>query len=201
MKPVLAQPIHPLYAWVGPPASEKSTHALKFARRLLRKGFDLPFVVRPTKSVRDHEREHEGFLVTKGGERYPSLEVNSASQILPLVEGFGAFWFDEPMLFDDEHLVYEAVVTCRTRGPVLLSGCPATSEMQPFFSSLPRLLAVTDYVTWCKADCDGCGRMNAATRAFYMRGSKTEEVEVGGEQTYQPLCPTCWNNKTSSLLV
>ncbi len=184
--------MHPLRIWTGPVASVKTTRALRASRRVLRLGQDLPFVVRPTKSVRAHEKEHPGFLVTKAGERYPSIEIDSAQEIFKTCAGFGAVWIDEPMLFDDEPSVFKAIMAVRKKMPVLVSGCSATSELRPFGKSLPRLIAVADEVHFCKADCDDCGTLGVATRSICLTG-KNEQVLVGGEETYRPVCPTCWS--------
>lgn len=165
---------------------------------MLRKGVDIPFVVRPTRSVRAHELDHPGFLVTKAGEKYPSLELDSARQVEDAVEGFGAVWIDEPMLFDHEADLFGAVVDIRTRMPVLISGCSATSELEPFLTSFPKLISIADDVVWRKSDCDECGRMNHASRAFYLLGQKSEKIVVGGEESYEPLCPSCWNKRTEA---
>lgn len=186
-----------LLVWVGPVASEKTTRALRHARRVDRK-IRLPYVIRPTKSVRAHERNFPGYLVTKGGEQYPSLEVESARDLVSACRGFKAVWIDEPMLFEHEPEVFEAVIYIRQHALVLLSGCAATSELEPFGSSLPRLMAVADHVEFCKADCDECGVMGAGTRSRFKLGQKSGVV-VGGEESYEPRCPACWTKAQQAL--
>jgi thymidine kinase len=96
------------------------------------------------------------------------------------------------MLFDDEPGVFQAVMDVRKQMPVLVSGCAATSELDPFGASLPRLIAVADEVHFCRADCDSCGTLGVATRSICLTG-KNGQVLVGGEETYRPVCPTCWS--------
>lgn len=180
-----------LRVWTGPVHSEKTTKALHHARRLLRRGFDLPFVIRPTRSVREHEAEHPGFLISKSGLKYPSLELDTADEICDAARDWGAVWIDEPMLWIDEPLVYDAVIALRRIMPVLISGCSATSEMQPFGESIPRLIAIADRVEFCRADCDECGTLGTATRSRCLN-RKDGQVLVGGEESYQAVCPKCW---------
>ena len=181
-----------LTIWTGPVASEKTTKALHYARRLLRRGTNLPFVVRPVRSVRAHEHGHPGFLVSKSGLKFPSMEIEHAADLFEATYGCGAAWIDEPMLWSDEELVLEQVAKIRYKMPVLVSGCAATSELTPFGSSLPRLLAVADKVHFCRADCDECGTLGTATRSVCLV-SKKDSVLVGGEESYKPVCPDCWS--------
>jgi thymidine kinase len=97
------------------------------------------------------------------------------------------------MLFPDEPAVYEVVQQLRKIFPIMLTGCAATSELEPFGTSFPKLLAVADEVIWCKADCEICGARESATRSFYTKGKKTVQVAVGGEESYRPLCVGCWS--------
>jgi len=110
-------------------------------------------------------------------------------------DGCSAVWLDEPMLFDEESGVFDAVAILRQSRPILLSGCSADSDLNPFKISFPRLIAVADRVEFCRADCDGCATMGTATRSICLTG-KVEQVLVGGEETYRPLCPGCWTKWT-----
>jgi len=181
--------VNPLYIWYGPVASEKTTQALRYARRMSRQGQTIPYVIRPSVSVRAHETA--GVLYTKAGEKYPSVEIESARSLEEAALPCKAVWIDEPMLFDDEPWVYDAVMRIRRTRTVLISGCAATSELEPFRSSLPRLIAVADYPKFCLADCDACGSIATATRSVCLTG-KDGQVLVGGEETYRPVCHVCW---------
>jgi thymidine kinase len=188
-----------LKIWTGPVASEKTTRALRRARRLLRHGYDIPWVIRPTKSVRKHEKDEDGkclgSLVTKAGERYPSFECETVQELLAAAENCDAVWIDEPMLFDEEPGVFDAVVKLRKTKPILLSGLSADSDLSPFKTSFPRLISIADRVEFCRGDCDGCATLGIATRSICLTG-KDVQVLVGGEETYRPLCPKCWTKWT-----
>lgn len=180
---------------VGPVHSEKSTHAIRIAlrHRRLRKRVVL---IRPTKSVRAHERP--GFLVTKNGLDYPSHEVETSRGIEPVAVAQRAniVWIDEPMLFPDEPNVFHVLQQVRRSMGVLVSGLVSTSELEPFGTSMPSLLAVADSIIRLRADCDLCGRYNAATRSLCLR-PKSGQVLVGGEEVYRAACPKCWTRHTA----
>lgn len=183
---------------VGPVHSEKSTHAVRIALRQkrLRKRVVL---IRPTRSVRKHERS--GFLVTKNGLEYPSHEVETSRGIEPVAVSQRAdiVWIDEPMLFPDEPSVFPVVQNIRRRMNVLVSGLVATSELEPFGTTMPSLLAVADAIVRLRADCDLCGRYNAATRSLCLR-PKQGQVLVGGEEVYRAACSKCWTRHSSQML-
>ena len=176
--------------WAGPVLSSKSTKALAYAKRLARRGIKV-LLVRPADSVRAHETA--GVLKTRAGDEWPANEIERASFLEAFVRDSrpDVLWIDEPMLFDDEPWVYDAVMRIRRTRTVLISGCAATSELEPFRSSLPRLIAVADYPKFCLADCDACGSIATATRSVCLTG-KDGQVLVGGEETYRPVCHACW---------
>lgn len=190
-----------LIIWTGPVHSGKSTRALLQAERYRRLGHDV-VLVRPSRSVRPDPTDPDtgdrpGMLVTKTGHRYPSIEVEMAVDIVDAAEGANVVWIDEPMLFEHEHDIAEVVGRVRAFATVLVSGLAATSELDPFGRAMPRLLAVADTVHWCKADCDHCHRVNAASRSFHRAGPKSEQVRVGGAESYEALCPQCWTDATA----
>jgi len=148
-------------------------------------------LIRPRCSIRAHERP--GFLVTKSGLEFPSTDVDSTAEIEPAALGqeAGVVWIDEPALFSDEENLYSVVTSLRARVPVIVSGLSATSEMEPFGKSMPRLLAVADRVILLRADCDMCGAFDAATRSLCLK-TKEGQVLVGGSDVYKAACPNCW---------
>lgn len=176
----------------GPVHSEKTTHAIHLARRQRRLKKRV-VLVRPTRSVRKHERP--GFLVTKNGLEYPSHEVETTRGVEPVAVAQQAqiLWIDEPMLFPDEAAVFDVVQRLRRTASVLLSGLSATSELEPFGTSMPKLLAVADRIIFLRADCDFCGEADVATRSV-CRQQKDGQVLVGGEESYGAACPSCWTN-------
>jgi len=185
-----------LTVFVGSVHSGKTTRALEYARRLVRQGHDL-VAVRPKKARRKHEPE--GFIVTKGGERWQVFELEAAEGITELAESATVVWVDEPMLFDHEDQVALRVILRNLRGQaqILVSGLGQTSELRRFGSIMAELLATADEIVQCKADCQECGGFNLATRSYYRPGPKRKSVVVGGSEEYDALCPGCWNLRTA----
>jgi thymidine kinase len=185
-----------LKLWVGPVASEKTTKALQVAKRLVRRGHDL-VLVRPPQSRRAHEAPDGHFLITKAGEKWPCFEVVSALEIEKVAKGVDVLWIDEPFMFEDQSKLYAVVRRILKRSDVLISTISATSEMEPISPSVSALLAIADEIHHCRADCDDCGRYGNATRSWHLAGPKSEKVKTGGEESYEPKCPTCWSTRDS----
>jgi len=183
-----------LRIWTGPVASEKTTKALYAAKRLMRRGNDL-VLVRPPCSRREHEVAHDGFLVTKSGERWPCIEVKSVLEIEAAAEGADVLWLDEPFMFAEQKKLYTAVKRVLRKSAVLISTIAATSEMEPISSSISALLSIADEVHHCRADCDDCQHLGNASRSWHIAGPKTEKVKTGGEESYEPKCPACWTRR------
>lgn len=185
-----------LIVYTGPTHSEKSTHALRAASRheRLKKRVIL---VRPMQSIRPVQGDRRGTLVTKNGEEFPSSDLAYARDLVSVCDHKDVVWIDEPQLWPDEAEVFPAVKRIRRHALVIISGLSATSELEPFGVSMPKLLAIADEIHLCKADCDGCATYGAASRSRYIGDEKkTGQVKVGGESDYAANCPRCWSALT-----
>jgi len=182
-----------LRVYVGPVHSEKTTRAMRAAGRYKRLKKKV-VLLRPARSIREWEKP--GTLTSKNGQSFPSIDLETAGEIAEAAKGADVVWFDEPMLFPDEAKVFDAIQRVREHSIVMVSGLSATSEVEPFGSSMPKLLAVADEIVHLRADCDVCGDFNTATRSICLK-EKRGQVLVGGEETYQAVCPACWQKMTT----
>lgn len=196
---IIPKTAKPLLIWRGPVASEKTTRALYAAKRYVRTGHDL-VLVRPQRSRRSHETE-DGYLYTKAGERWPCIDVVKAAEVLEAAAGADVVWLDEPFMLveDPGGELFKVVTEIQSFATVLVSTITATSERQPINRSVSDLVAVSDKVFDCYGDCDCCGQFNEATRSLHLAGFKAEAIKVGGEESYEPRCPTCWNKAIEEL--
>jgi len=178
--------------WSGPMSAAKTTGALHVARRYARHGKKV-VLLRPASSRRAHE-ENDTALSTKNGEEFPCFDVVSVDDILERSEGADVVWLDEPNHFLNEHGLIEVVPKIRKRSIILISGLGATSELEPFGDSMGFFLSTADHVEWMAADCDACKTHGTATRSLYIgEAPKDGQLQVGGTESYRPVCPACWN--------
>lgn len=180
-----------LRVFAGPMCAGKTTEALQVARRYARQNLKV-VLIRPASSRRCHERNPRA-LSTKAGEEFPSIDLTNVDDIAIACDSADVVWIDEPSLFQNEERLADIVAEIRKNSIVLVSGLGATSELEPFGTSMPKLLATADEVTWSRADCDLCGTHGTATRSLYIGAApKVEQVRIGGEESYVPACPDCW---------
>jgi thymidine kinase len=180
-----------LRVFAGPMSAGKTTDALQVARRYARQNMNV-ILVRPSLSRRSFEKR-PGILSTKAGEDFPSIDLSKAQEISYACELADVVWIDEPAIFPDEERLVGIVTELRKTKIILISGLSATSELEPFGTSMPKLIAMADQVCWASADCDLCGTHATATRSLYIgEAPKTVQVQVGGEESYVPACADCW---------
>ena len=178
--------------WCGPMCASKTTGALHVARRYARHGKKV-VLIRPAISKRDHETETLR-LSTKNGETFPSYDVAFVRDIMEMVEGADVVWLDEPNHFRHEERLISIVPELRKNSIILVSGLGATSELEPFGRAMGFFLATADHVEWLTADCDACKTHGTATRSLYIgEAPKDGQMQVGGAESYRPVCPACWN--------
>lgn len=190
-----------LIVYAGPTHAEKSTAAIQVAGRMKRLGRRV-ILIRPVQSIRPMDPDdssptkgdRRGMLVTKRGEEWPSIDLESAADIVAAFEASGGdmLWLDEPGLWPDDHLVIPAVRQLRQYVDVLVSTIVADTEGEPFQSAPPWLWAAADVPLWRKADCDYCVSFGTATRSVYIGDQpKDGQVKVGGVSDYAAACPNC----------
>ena len=178
--------------WCGSMCAAKTTGALHVARRYARHGKKV-LLLRPAGSRRAHEKDGVK-LATKNGETFPCFDIASVEDIHHYVGKSDVVWLDEPNHFRNEHRLVQIVPEIRKTAIVLISGLGATSELEPFGASMGFFLATADYVEWKTADCDACSTHGTATRSLYIgEAPKKGQLQVGGAESYRPVCPGCWN--------
>jgi len=171
-------------------SSSKTTSALHMSRRLQRLGKSVT-LVRPIKSIRDHEEK--GILKTKNGESFPSTDLESSLDILSIPKS-DVIWIDEPFLFPDEEKLFDVVQEIRKNTQILISSLGADVNLAPFKISVPKLLASSDEVLHFKNDCDVCLGSGIATRTLLVADlSLDNQVLVGSSNLFKSSCVNCWN--------
>jgi thymidine kinase len=119
--------------------------------------------------------------------------VRSTLDIEQAALGASVVWLDEPFMFADQKKLYGVVKRILRSADVLISTITATSEMEPISSSVSALLAIADEIHPCRADCDDCETLSAASRSWHLGGPKEEKIKEGGEEVYEPKCSGCWS--------
>ncbi|MEZ5066919.1 MAG: thymidine kinase [bacterium] len=132
-----------------------------------------------------YARDH---VVSHSGQRIPSCEIDSAEDILRLVQPETQVVAIDEAQFLDAGLV-DVVEELANRGcRVIVAGLDQDYRGRPF-EPVPQLMAIAESVTKTMAVCVVCGR--AANRT--QRLVETEDrVLVGAAEAYEARCRECW---------
>lgn len=113
--------------------------------------------------------------------------VARPENILLLASDAQVVGIDEAQFFDDT-LVDVCLQLADSGIRVIVSGLDMDYERKPF-GCMPRLMAVADRVLKVHAICVSCG---APAMYSYRLASSHEQVLVGAQTEYEPLCRNCY---------
>lgn len=129
-------------------------------------------------------------VVTHRGERIPALVVSNAADLMQQWKNQKVVGIDEVQFFDDE--IVEACVELAKNGVrVICAGLDMDFAGKPF-GAMPKLLAVSEYVTKVHAICVSCG---ALAQFSHRLVKEKDQVLLGEKEHYEPLCRKCFNDK------
>ena len=134
-------------------------------------------------------------VVTHRGERIPALVVEDAKDLMRRWQNQKVVGIDEVQFFDDE-IVNVCVELAKKGVRVICAGLDMDFTGQPF-GAMPKLLAVSEYVTKVHAICVSCGSLAQFSHRLVQL---QDRVLLGEKNHYEPLCRKCYNDKTSASL-
>lgn len=133
-------------------------------------------------------RYDETKIVSHDSNYIHSTPVPLSSSILLLIQNVEVVGIDEAQFFDDE-LPNVCTSLANSGMRVIVAGLDMDYLGKPF-GSMPKLLAIADYVTKVHAICMHCGDL--AHHSF--RTIPDDSLIVLGEkESYIPLCRSCFN--------
>jgi len=128
-------------------------------------------------------------IVSHDSNTIMSKAVNSAKEILDLVEDSKVIAIDEAQFFD-ENLINVCNKLAKDGKRVVIAGLDMDFLGKPF-GVMPQLLAIAEYITKVHAICIDCGEI---ANHSYRLTKNTELVQLGQKNEYKPLCRNCFNN-------
>jgi len=127
-------------------------------------------------------------VVSHNANSIQSTPVESAEQILLMVNDVSVVGIDEAQFFDNQ-----LVSVCNQladRGiRVIIAGLDMDYRGKPF-GPMPALLAVAEYITKVHAICPHCG--NLATHSYRL-SADSSDILLGEKDLYEPRCRTCYH--------
>jgi thymidine kinase len=146
-------------------------------------------IFKPAVDVRYDEEQ----VVSHDATAIPSTPVESASQILLMVNEADVVGIDEAQFFDTG-LVAVCNQLANQGIRVIVAGLDMDFQGKPF-GPIPSLLATAEYVTKVHAICIQCGNLAQYSHRI-VEGDNL--VVLGEKETYEPLCRRCYNEKNKS---
>ena len=132
-------------------------------------------------------RYSSSHIVSHSGTSLASVTVSTADEIPATVGAVDVIGIDEAQFFDDG-IVAVCEELADTGHRVIVAGLDQDYLAQPF-GPMPKLLAITEYITKTLAICVVCG--NPANRT--QRVTRSDElVLVGAAEAYEARCRKCF---------
>lgn len=179
--------------FVGPMFSGKTTRLFSITERHLLRGSSVLFVkpridnrYSDAKIVNHKNHSVSAFSVSNGAEIYSLLNT-------PQNSGVSVIAVDEAFMIDG---VSEVLVDLFSRGySVYVSSIELSSGMSAF-EEVQKMMPYATRIEKCASICVSCGDDAHLTKRI---GTSLELIEVGGIESYQPVCWQCYReerNKT-----
>jgi thymidine kinase len=136
------------------------------------------------------ERYSEFRIVTHDAHAIQSTPVQSASQILLMINDVNVVGIDEAQFFDRE-ITYVCNTMANNGIRVLVAGLDLDYMGVPF-GPMPFLIASAEYVTKLHAICMNCGDL---AHYSYRIVKNEQQILLGEKDAYEPLCRKCFIEK------
>ena len=181
-----------LTVYTGPMMSGKTTALIAELEAEVEEKRNV-MVIKPVIDNRFSEEDivsHDGVSLQKEtGYKVKRLDVNDTISLDEL-KGIEVLLIDEAQFFNE--LCTSSVQTYLINGiNVVAVGLDMDSEGKPF-GSMPYLLSIANNVYKLTGICSCC--TEEATRTFRkISASSSEQVLIGGAETYEPRCLEHWN--------
>ena len=138
------------------------------------------------KVVSHSEQEYQARPLNYSYEVFDSGAMNESPKVVA---------FDEAQFFDPD--LIEVVDRLAAQGRrVIVAGLDLDSNALPF-GPMPQVMARAEYITKLQSVCMGCGEPGSRT---FRTVESTEQVVIGGSESYKTLCRPCYLSATSSRL-
>jgi len=133
------------------------------------------------------DRFSEIRIVTHDEHAILSTPVQSASQILLMINDVNVVGIDEAQFFDPE-IITVCNIMANNGIRVIVAGLDMDYSGMPF-GPMPNLIAIADDITKLHAICMDCGDL----AHYSFRITKDEhQVLIGEKEAYEPLCRKCF---------
>ena len=184
-----------LYYKYGVMGSSKTAQALMCKFNYEQQGFQV-LLIKPALDTRDVDADGQSVSRSRIGLESPCFAVNSDENLYKFIFSKNQFKDDWVVIVDEcQFLTTEQVNQLKEVSrqiPVLCYGL-LTNFKTELFEGSKRLVEIADSLMEIKAVCS-CGK-KATVNGRFINGTIVtygEEIMIGGDETYKPLCYNCY---------
>lgn len=136
----------------------------------------------------DSRYSSESFLISHNNDKIPAIKINKIEEIISnkLYEQFDVVGIDEGQFFSD--ISIGAEILANEGKIVIVSGLDGNYLRKPF-ADLINLIPMAECVIKLQAVCVKCNANASFTKRLK---NERDEVLVGDQQIYIPLCRKCY---------
>lgn len=144
------------------------------------------------------DRYGQGIVKSRVGLSKDAIPVDEKLNIYQYVESLKydvkAILVDEAQFLNKEHIFQLSDIVDLLNIPVICYGIRSDFRLEPFEGS-KYLMTIADSIEEIKTICSECKDKKAIVNARFENGKivdKGDQVKVGGNETYRPLCRICF---------
>ena len=138
-----------------------------------------------------------GKITSRIGVSIDAISIDDETNIFNIVkdyEDISCVFIDEVQFLKKEHIFQLSDIVDNLNIPVICYGLRSDFKLNPFEGS-KYLMTIADNVEEIKTICSVCNNKKAIVNARIVDGkieSKGEQVQIGGNETYKPICRKCY---------
>ena len=129
----------------------------------------------------------------------PALSISNTDNVFYIVESLSikpdCILVDEVQFFNKEQIYQLSDIVDKLDIPVICYGLRSDFKLHPFEGS-SVLMCIADNIEEVKTICSCCGKKKAIVNCRIDQNGKIinegEQVMIGGNERYKPLCRTCY---------
>jgi len=141
-----------------------------------------------------------GKITSRIGLSVDAIPVYADTDILEIVKNsnqesdVSCIFVDEVQFLNKKHIFQLADIVDELDIPVICYGLRSDFMLNPFSGS-ENLMSLADSIEEIKTICNCCKNKKAIINAKFLDGkivSQGEQIQIGGNDTYKPLCRKCY---------
>lgn len=150
------------------------------------------------------DRYKKGMVVSRTGLKKEAISVDENVNIFKIVKNeknIKSVLVDESQFLNKEHVFQLADIVDKLNIPVICYGLRSDFKLNPFEGS-KYLMTIADSIEEIKTICSVCKNKKANVNVRINNNGNVikdgEQVQIGGNESYKPMCRKCYKNIINS---